>query len=77
MPPPPPLPLPSVGTYAQLAAGGLDRAPIPPVHSLSPVPEALGTVQSVAGARAEGHPVTSRARVMERLHAIVFAKRPS
>src|SRR5882757_4299776 len=46
----PPLRPPSVGTYAQI--------------DLLPAPEAFGTVQSVAGARAEGgHPVSANVRV--------------
>ncbi|KAF8465449.1 hypothetical protein DFH94DRAFT_686377 [Russula ochroleuca] len=58
-----PLPLPSVGTYAQRCAWWILSTS---TLDLLPAPEAFGTVQSVAGARAEGHPV----RVMSGSHRL-------
>ncbi|KAF8469363.1 hypothetical protein DFH94DRAFT_685319 [Russula ochroleuca] len=57
----PPLPLPSVGTYVQRCAWWILSTG---TLNLLPAPEAFGTVQSIAGARAEGHPV----RVTSGLH---------
>ena len=59
----PPLPLPSVGTYAQRCAWWILSTS---TLDLLPAPEAFGTVQSIAGARAEGHPV----RVTSRSHRL-------
>jgi hypothetical protein len=58
-----PLPLPSVGTYAQRCAWWILSTS---TLDLLPAPEAFGTVQSVAGAQAEGHPV----RVTSRSHCL-------